>query len=386
MMAERIVVAGSVAQRPGRGGLTWVFLQYVLGFRRLGFDVLFLDEIDPQVCVDAAGESCKLEDSVNLEYLLAVMKQFDLSESFALVSDGGSNFIGLPRSEVTERVKSSIFFLNVMGFFGEPEILGNARRKVFLDIDPGYGQLWCELKLHDPFQGHDDFLTVGESIGEPECRIPTCGLDWITTPQPVVLDLWPARPGSGGRFTTIAKWRGPYGPLEYDGRTYGSRVHEFRKFVELPRLTGAEFELALDIDPAETKDLRLLAENRWTLVDPDAAAGDTSAYCRYIQGSGAEFMVAKNIYVEGNTGWFSDRSICYLATGRPVLGQDTGFTRNYPTGEGLLAFSTLEEAVAGVEEIQSDYARHSVAARSLAEEYFDSDRVLGRLVEKFGGD
>jgi hypothetical protein len=383
-MAEKIVFAGALAQKPKVGGLTWVHLQYVLGFRRLGFDVLFLDEVQPDVLVDATGRPSRLGESVNLNYFRDVMSGFDLSDSFALIADEGKTVIGRSRAEVLEHVKDSVCLVNVMGFLKDDEILASARRRVFLDIDPGLGQLWCELGLHDLFAGHDDFVTIGEKIGAPDSPIPDCGLTWITTPQPVVLDFWPPHPQVDGRFTTIASWRGPYGPIEYHGRTYGLRVHEFRKFVELPRLTEASFELALDIHPDEVADLRLLAENDWSLVDPVGVAGDPFAYRSYIQRSRAEFMVAKSLYVEGNTGWFSDRSLCYLATGRPVLAQDTGFTSIYPTGDGLIAFRTTEEAVSGVEEILRDYPHHTRAARGLAETYFDSDKVLTRLLERLG--
>ena len=166
--------------------------------------------------------------------------------------------------------------------------------------------------------------------------------------------------------------------------TYGSRVHEFRKFFELPRLVDADFELALDIDPAEVDDLRALDANGWRLVDPTAVAGTPGAYRSYIQGSKAEFSVAQNMYVATRSGWLSDRSLCYLASGKPVLAQDTGFSDNYPVGEGLLAFSTLEEAAAGVEEIERNYDRHSRAARALAEEYFDSEKVLRSLLTRLG--
>ncbi len=382
--AEKIVIAGAVSQKPNVGGLTWVFLQYVLGFRRLGFDVLFLDEVEPSVLVDAAGRPAGLEQSVNLTYFRDVMSRFDLSDSFALIADGGKTFIGRSRREVLDHVKDSVYLVNVMGYLRDDEILASASRRVFLDIDPGLGQLWYELGLADSFAGHDDFVTIGENIGKPDCPIPLCGLNWITPPQPIVLELWPPKPDDDGRFTTIATWRGSYGPIEYKGRTYGLRVHEFRKFVRLPRLVDAEFELALDIHPDEVNDLRLLAENGWSLVDPVAVAGDPFTYQAYVQRSLAEFMVAKSLYVEGNTGWFSDRSLCYLATGKPVLAQDTGFSSIYPTGEGLLAFSTTEEAAAGAEAILRDHPRHAIAARSLAEDYFDSDKVLTRLLEKLG--
>jgi hypothetical protein len=255
---------------------------------------------------------------------------------------------------------------------------------VFLDIDPGFGQMWHELGLVDIFQGHDDFVTIGENIGRPGCSIPTCGLAWITTRQPVVLELWPARDGRGDRFTSVGSWRAPLGPIEFKGTTYGLRVHEFRKVLRLPKLTSQTFELALDIDEGETRDLTDLAESGWRLVDPDVAVGSPEAYQRYIAGSKAEFMVPRGMYVQTRSGWFSDRSACYLASQRPVLAQDTGLAGLYPIGEGLLTFATLEEAISGVEEIARRHDFHARAARALAEEVFDSDKVLTKLLERLG--
>jgi hypothetical protein len=384
-MAETIVIAGSLAQKPRYAGHTWVFLQYLLGFKRLGWDVLFLDQLDSGMCVDAVGQPCQLEQSLNLRYTREVMERFGLTGAFALIYNRGERWVGLSRKAVLERVKGSALLLNVMGYLADEEILGHAPRRVFLDIDPGFGQMWHELGLHDPFEGHDDYVTVGENIGQPGCAVPTCGFEWITTRPPVVLDYWPAQTSDVGEwFTSIASWRGAYGPLEYQGKTYGLRVHEFRKFAQLPRLAGRSFQLALDIHSAEVNDLATLRANGWALVDPKEVAGDPWAYQTYIQSSRAEFMTAKNMYVQTNSGWFSDRSAGYLASGKPVLAQDTGLKELYPTGQGLLTFTTLEEAMNGVEELSRDYARHTRAARAIAEEYFDSDRVLGQLLGKLG--
>jgi hypothetical protein len=384
-MPETIFVAGSLAQKPRQAGHTWVFLQYLLGFKHLGWDVLFLDRIEPGMCVDSNGRLCPLENSMNLRYFMEVMQGFGLEGQFALSYNGGEQFIGLSKQEVLARAKRSAMLLNVMGYFTGEDVLADVSRRVFLDIDPGFGQMWQDLGLHDPFKGHDAYVTIGENIGNPDCAIPTCGLQWITTPQPVVLDYWPAQPiANNGWFTSIGSWRGPYGPVEYKGNTYGLRVHEFRKFAPLPRLSGRPFQMALDIHPSETRDIALLTENGWSLVDPGTIAADPWVYREYVQDSKAEFMVSKNMYVQSNSGWFSDRSITYLASGRPVLAQDTGIRTLYPTGEGLLTFSTLEEALSGVEDIEREYARHARAARAIAEEYFDSDKVLPKLLSKLG--
>ena len=384
-MKSTIVFAGSVAQKPCHGGHTWVFLQYLLGFKRLGWDVLFLDRLEPQMCVDEGGAPCPVDDSANLRYLREVMASFSLDDAYAVAVDSGERYIGLSREQVRTRVADAATFINVMGFFSDPDVLAAARQRVFLDIDPGFGQMWRELGWHDPYGGYDRFVSVGERIGEPGCPVPTCGLTWIPTRQPIVLEHWPAAaPSPSGAFTSIGAWRGPFAPIEYRGKRYALRAHEFRKFLSLPRLTAEPFEVALDIHAADGEDLKRLAEHGWHLADPRHVAGDPLAYRAYIARSKAEFMVAKNMYVETQSGWFSDRSICYLASGKPVLAQDTGLGGLYPIGEGLLTFRTLEDAVAGVAEICAHYERHARAARHIAETCFDSDAVLGRLIEMLG--
>jgi hypothetical protein len=276
--------------------------------------------------------------------------------------------------------------LNVMGYLDDEEILERVRRRVFLDIDPGFGQMWRELGLVDAFRGHDEFVTLGRNIGRPDCAIPTCGLKWITMAQPVVLEQWPVQllPADGA-FTSIGAWRGPNAPIEYQGRTYGLRAHEFRKFVRLPVLCpGSRFEMAFDIHPGDAKDVAHLQDHGWSLVDPKVVAGGPAEYRSYIARSKAEFMVPKQMYVETNSGLLSDRSAYYLASGRPVLARDTGISHFYPTGNGLLTFTTLDDAAAGVEAINRDWARHASAARELAVEYFDSDKVLTKLLHDLG--
>jgi hypothetical protein len=275
--------------------------------------------------------------------------------------------------------------LNVNGFVDDPEVMDGVGLRAYLDIDPGFGQMWRALDLHDMFAGHDAHITIGERIGRPDCTVPTVGLDWITTPQPVVLDEWPiATAADQGRFTSVASWRGPFAPIEYEGVTYGLRVHEFRRFAELPDRSPEKFEVALDIHEAETGDLDLLRANGWLLADPAVEAADPWSYRDYVQRSKGELMIAKGMYVKSRSGWFSDRSICYLASGRPVVAQETGFSDLYPVGEGLLAFDDLDGAQAAVEEVAGDYPRHARAARAIAEEHFESDRVLRRLLQELG--
>jgi hypothetical protein len=382
---ETVIVAGALAQRPQVGGHAWVFLQYLLGFQRLGWDVHFVDRIEPDMCVDDAGLPAPFEASANLHYLDSVMHAFGFDERWTLLYDGGRKVAGRPREDVLELARRSSLLLNVMGYLDDEEILAAAPLRVLLDIDPGFGHMWQELGLHALFRGHDRYVTVGGRIGAPDCVIPTCGIEWVTTKPPVELCEWPvSRPPDSPRFTSVVSWRGAFGPLEYGGRTYGLRAHEFRRFFELPSLTSVAFEVALDIHEADGDDARRLEENGWVLVDPRSSAGDPWRYRTYIQGSSAELMIAKNLYVDTRSGWISDRSACYLATGRPVLAQDTGIQDLLPCGEGLVTFSTLDEAAAGAEEIVGSYERHSRAARALAEEHLAAGRVLPRLLEALG--
>src|SRR3954454_281417 len=366
-----VLYSGSVAQPVGNGGLTWLHLQFILGLQKLGCEVLFIDRLEPAMCTDDAGNPTCLEESSNLRYFLSVMNQFGLSNKFALLYNGGERIVGRSREELVKQASSADLLLNVMGFLNDEEFLSRIERRVFVDIDPGFGQMWRELGWHDPFQGHTDFVTLGRNIGRDDCAIPTCGLHWVAIPQPIVLDYWPAQPIMGSPpFTAIGAWRGPNAPIEFHGHTYGLRAHEFRKFIELPDVCAeTQFELALDIHPNDTKDIQLLREHRWSLIDPKLVAGGPDEYRAYIARSKAEFMIPKQMYVDSNSGLLSDRSVCYLASGRPVLARDPGIRHLYPTGEGLLTFTTVEEAAAGVEAINGNYAQQARAARGIAEEH-----------------
>jgi len=368
---DRVVVAGGMAHNP-YGGHAWVFLQYLLGFRRLGYDVLFVDRRNADMAIsDEAGFDRDRE----------VLEPFGLAEHLALLTQSGDQTLGVEFHEVLDYVQQSALFLNFMGFITDERILGAARCRVFFDLDPGFDQMWRELGLVDVLSGHDRYVTIAQNIGQPDCAVPTCGFDWIPTSHPIVLGEWPAV-RRDGPFTTVGAWRGPNAPVNYLGKTYGLRAHEFRRFASLPKRSTANFAAALDIDPGDGNDIELLRQNGWTLVDAAAATGTPSAYRSFIQRSGAEFAPAKNMFVQARAGWFSDRSICYLASGKPVLVQDTGLGSHYPHGEGLLTFDTIDDAVEGVDSIMNDYDRHARAARSIAVDVFDSDKVLKELMEK----
>ncbi len=325
-----------------------------------------------------------MRSSRGARWLVETMRDAGLEGFYSLFFDDGVETIGLSRRETLARLGRAALLINVNGFLTDEELLAAAPMRVYLDIDPGFAQMWEEMGLATLPDDHDAFVTVGTNLEEDWCSVPTNDRHWIATVQPILLDCWPVVPG-GEAFTSIGTWRGPFDPVSYAGRTYGLRVHEFRRFAELPeRLPDAPFEIALDVDPEDHRDIELLRKNSWRLADPREVASDLPAYRNYIQGSMAEIAIAKGMYVETKSGWFSDRSASYLASGKPVLAQDTGFASLLPTGEGLLRFGDLDEAVCGAEQICADLGRHAAAARSIAEEYFDARKVLTVLLEGLG--
>jgi hypothetical protein len=378
-----VVVGGALANKHLNGGEAWVRLSWVLGLRRLGCRVLFVEQIDPAACVDERGGPAPFAGSANRRYFDEVVEQFGLTGSATLVLGEGEATSGRAWEDLLEDVSEADLLVNISGNLHAPELLRRIRRKAYVDLDPGFTQFWeATGNTGARLEGHDLYFTVGESIGTSACTIPTAGRDWRPVPPPVVLDEWPVTPG-GDAFTTVGAWRGAFGPVVHEGRTYGLKVHEFRKVIELPRIvTGATFEIALAIHPGDERDRDALLANGWRLTDPRVEAPGPREFRAFVQRSRAEFSVAQGIYVETGSGWFSDRTVRYLASGKPALVQDTGFSRSYPVGEGLVPFRTLEEAAAGANAILADPAGHAAAARALAEERFDSDKVLARFLEE----
>lgn len=362
------VVAGALANKPHSGGEAWVRLSWVLGLRRLGWDVWFVERLGG---ADAAAE----------RYFEAVVSEFGLGERAALLDAEGEARFGVGERELAALAADADVLFDVSGHLGPGPILAAPRRRVYVDLDPGFTQAWhADPKLEFDVGGYDRYLTVGENIGSPECPVPGGGIEWVPTLPPVLLEEWDPVPPPPGplRFTTVATWRSPYGGLVVGGREMGLKHHQFRRFAELPeRVPAAEFELALDIHAGDRADLELLRSRGWQVVDPREAAGTPMAFRDYVRGSGAEFSVAQGVYVEAATGWFSDRTAAYLASGRPALIQDTGSEKR----PGPVAFEDLASAAAGAESIAADWEERSRAARAFAEHHLDSDRVLGRVLE-----
>jgi hypothetical protein len=370
-----VIVSDALANRPGNGGGAWVRVGYVLGLRRLGIDVVFLEQI--------SRASCGPE---NVQYFRDVTERFGFAESAALVDENGDELVPLAGRNLLDVAESADLLINVSGNVVWKPLLRRVRRKAYLDLDPGFTQGWHASGLiADRLEGHDVYFTIGENIGSSFCPIPTNGIDWRATRPFAVLDEWPVAPG-GDRdlLTTVGSWRGAYGPVTIGDRTYGVKAHAFRKIAELPTRVPQRFELAMRIHPDERSDLALLEQYGWNLVDQDEVAFDPDGFRRYVQRSGGEFSPAQEIYAETECGWVSDRTIRYLASGKPALVQETGFSRNVPSGDGLVPYRTLDDAVAGAAAIDSGYERHCEAARALVEEHFDYREVLPRLLDAAG--
>lgn len=370
--SRKAVVAGALAAKPGNAGGAWERFSYAAGLRRLGFDVLFVEEL--------AG----VPDAAAIRWFDKATDFFGFERAAAIVGPSGWSH-GRDRVAVRRFIADAAVLVNLSGNLTAPEFCDVAAARVFIDVDPGFTQIW-HADPATPYRVplHDHYLTIGENIGTIGCPIPTGGLPWKPTRQPLLLELWPETASAAcRRFTSIASWRGPSGTLAFGGETYGQKVHEFRRLLDLPSRVAAIFELALDIHEGDARDQDALAAAGWSLRSPADAVPTPAAFRDFIQSSDAEFSVAQGVYVHSLSGWFSDRSTRYLASGKPVLVQDTGVA-TIPTGAGLVTFRTLEEAVAGAEAILRDYAGHSRAARLLAETYFDSDTVLRAMLAVCG--
>ena len=368
MSKGRIILSGAVANKAGQGGEAWVRRNWMLGLRQLGLDVHFVEQLQPGAPAGAA------------DFFRETMKRHGLAECATLLGENGA-LCGPPLARVLEFASGADALVNISGHLALDAVFERVRRRVYVDIDPGFTQIWHAHGAKLGLNNHDAHFTIGENIGTPECVIPTCGFAWKKVRPPVVLDAWPVvADAKFDRFTTIANWRGSYGTLEFEGRTLGLKVHEFRKCIALPRETGLPFEIALGIHPGDHADLAALRDAGWRITDPAQASASADAFTNFVRGSGAEFSVAQGVYVHTHSGWFSDRTAGYLASGRPALVQDTGFTRTLPSAKGLVAFSTPAEAAHAAREITGDYATHCRAAREVAEEFFDSRTVLAKFI------
>lgn len=384
-----IIVTGYAATYPV-GGATWDYLQYVLGFHRLGHRVYYLEDTGRwtwDVSQDTFADDARSNAAYLARWITAL--EPELAHHWAL-RDVHGQYYGMSQAQVARLCRETDVFINYSGSCVLREEYMACRTKVYLDSDPLYNQAGIVDYVRgtaddttrwavDCMRQHDKFLSFGESIGKPHCLIPTALFSWQPTRQPIVLECWDKpRPAVRDVCTTVMSWQPDGGSVTVNGVVYGGKHAEFGKFIDLPRRTPQVLELAIGggLPPVD-----LLRQHGWHVIDAYPVSPDPWKYRDYISTSKAEFSVAKQAYVATRSGWFSCRSACYLAAGKPVVVQDTGFSEHIPTGTGLLAFSTADEALEAIARINRDYPRHAAAASRLAREYFDAQRVLPAFLQ-----
>jgi YHS domain-containing protein len=403
MKPLRLVVVGTLAANP-YAGMAWMHMQIVAGLRRLGHDVHYF-EFSSDWPYDPVRQ-LKVDDSdYAVPYLARVSERFGLGDRWAYRrSYGDCAWFGYDRAKAEELLAHADAVFNVAGATRLAKEQLRVGRWVYFGTDPVVHEI--KFVQGDPavltlIEEHSDAVTYGENIGRPGCPTPALPRLRSRTRQPVLLDLWESGPPTREAFTTVGNWQQVGLDLEYQGETYyWSKDREFLKFIDLPRRVCRPVELALNLGvrkPIRAADNEavpalglapdardLLESHGWRLADAPPFTTDPWRYRDYVRASAGEFTVARDLNVRLRSGWFSERSACYLAAGRPVITQDTGFSSVLPTGEGLFAFNSMEDILAAFDAVQSDYAKHSRAARAIAEEYFRAETVLTKVLGDLG--
>jgi hypothetical protein len=370
-----------LAGRYPLGGIGWQALHYVLGLSRLGHEAFYVEDsgahpYDPRV------KSVVEDSSYAVAFLADVMARAGLSDRWTYVDGVTGTYHGLSRERLAALYREADAVFNVCGANELSEEQMRCPVRVYIETDPVFEQILVaagDRRALEHLQDHTHHFTYGENLGQPDCPIPVEKFNWRPTRPPVVPELWDAtcRP-TAERFTTVCTWKNVGKDIQFRGETYYWSKHvNFLRILDLPRRTAQPLELALEGGDRTTRDL--LTERGWLLADAFDVSRTLTDYQQHIYRSRGELTASKDLVVRTRSGWFSDRSVCYLAAGKPVVTQDTGFGKLVPTGVGLFAFSTLEEAAGALEEINRDYPLHSRVARQIAEEHFSSHHVLARL-------
>lgn len=382
-MAAIVISACNVANFPEGGGHFWVYMQYAHGLRRLGCEVYWLEQVgptDPEREVRLIATFERRMKRFGLEGKTLLYAVDDTPEGTV----GSIRFVGSSSSTAKTVLRRADLLLN-FHYAIDPRLLSWARRTALVDIDPGLLQFWMGAgQLAVP--AHDRYLTTGETVGKPRGRVPDCGLRWTKVRPPVCLDLWPMTYDPRcTAFTTVSNWSSAdWLEFNENGKTVlrdNTKRRSFLRFVDLPLRTSQPLELALFLIADDEGDRARLERHRWRVRDSRKVAGTPEAYRAYIGGSRGEFSCAKPSCMAFRNAWISDRTLCYLASGKPAVVQNTGPSSYLPSGEGLFRFRTPSQAVEALEEINSDYERHCNAARAIAETHFDAQRVLGCVLD-----
>lgn len=383
----RIVVTGFVGLFP-YGGVAWDYVQYVVGLAALGWDALYLEDTGAW----PVYQHGKLDCTVNVAHVASTMQYFGLGERWAYRDALSGRCFGLSEASLQEFCRTADIFLNLSCSAMLREEYAAIPVRALVDTDPMFTQIQYlngtsltggPTGMRALIENHTHRFTLGANIGSPDCRIPTLGMQWHPTVPPVVLDLWPQTdPPTGGShdYSTVMNWS-VVPDVTFAGERWGQKDVEFARFMQLPkRVPAIPLGLAVSQTPDAPFPLTAARAAGWTVYDPAACAYDAPSYQQFIGASRGEFSVAKQTYVKANTGWFSCRSVCYLAAGRPVVAQDTTWSRFLPSGRGLLAFRDEETAVEALRHVEADPKIHARAARAIAQEHFDSKRVLCQML------
>ena len=384
-MKKPVAIVATYLVRYPLGGHVLSQLHYLLGLQRLGYEVVAVEHFGwSQACYDPRGGTMTDDPSYGLSQIRPIYERVGLKKWCYI--DAAGRFHGLTGDQLRQLCRDSALLLSLASVTWTEEFYDCSKR-VFLDTDPGFTQFGIPPKPARSCSGYAspwDFqfhFTIGERIGKPDCPIPLHGLNWRPTRWPIVLDLLPQRYTPDAKyFTTVMSWCARK-VIVYKGVEYAQKDLEFVKFIDLPKRVGSVFEIALAGPNAPRE---RLAAAGWRIADPLQVTATPWSYIAYLGQSRGEFTVAVNLEVKARSGWIGDRTAAYLASGKPVVFQDTGFSEIFPCGEGLFAFKDVDDVVAAIETIGEDYARHCRAARGIAEEYFDSNKILGALLRECG--
>jgi hypothetical protein len=393
MKKLRIIVGGYLGLLPA-GGVTWDYVQYPVGFAELGHDVFYIEDTRLYPMYQKAGSNWD-DCSSSVEHLAKTMDYFGLKDRWAYRDEASGKCFGLSEKKIIEIAKTADVFVNISCSTVMREEYARIPARILIDSDPMFTQIQIlseqkftpgEANLNKAVEAHNFLFTFGENIGAEDCRIPTCELNWRPTRQPICLDYWkPTLPNPKAALTTLMNWTAAKN-LEFEGETWGQKDVEFLKYLDLPsKVPKVSIAVGVGQTGGTGKDsfpLEKVKKAGWQFLNPDECAENWLDYQAFIENSLGEFSVAKETYIKARTGWFSCRSACYLAAGRPVITQETGWSKFIPTGNGLFAFSDEAEAIEAIREVAQSTEKHSSYARQIAEEYFDSRKVLSGMLEQ----
>ena len=392
MKRKKIIVLGFMGGMP-IAGVIWQHIHYIVGLQRLGHEVYYVEDTS-NYPYDPVAFNISEDYSYAAQTLGRLAEEYGFQGRWAYCARYKDPFesAGMSLASLKDLYREADCALNICGSHDMNDEIRSIRNLIYMESDPGVEQIKIdqgESTTIDYLKEHRHLFTFGENIGTPAFAVPTHGFKWLPTRQPVVTDLWcpaaePLAPDPAALFTTICNWStsGKKDIVWKDSNYLWSKSLEFLRFVEAPRRSGERFEMATDIKTEEEREL--FEKNDWRLVLPHDLSVDWNGYRDYIRNSRGEFTCAKDQYIRLNTGWFSDRTACYLASGRPVITQETGFTAHYGGKEGLLSFSSMEERVEAVASIRSDYKKHSRAALAIAKETFEAEKVLKSILDRAG--